>query len=163
MPQPCLKTLMLTSTTPITMPNSELATGVTSLSDPIAPAFAQAENEATHLNPLFQPETLEQLTQALFQEIERHDLTEAFTKFLPLIPSVQPSDPTLAAGFAPTAIPSVPTPPVELSRAAIPGNQAPSFYFLEAASQTNSVLSVAETSRQFPIRLPLIPSSHLLS
>ncbi len=38
--------------------------------------------DPSHLNPLFQPETLDQLTQAVLQEMRKHDLTSAFSQFI---------------------------------------------------------------------------------
>ena len=38
--------------------------------------------DPSHLNPLFQPDTLDQLTQAILQEMRKHDLTSAFSQFI---------------------------------------------------------------------------------
>jgi len=157
MRQPCLKTLMLTSTTPITMPNSELATGVISLSPAIAPALTQGKSEIPHLNPLFQPETLGQLTQALLQEIQQHDLAAEFDEFIPLISSAQSPVPKPADLPHPSIPPvSAFTPPAKFPGASIP-SLAPSFYFLEAASQTQPPLNIEEAFRQFPYSAPIDP------
>lgn len=139
------------------MPNSASATGVTDLSSAIAPALAQGESETSHLNPLFQPETLEQLTQALLQEAQRHDLAAAFAEFIPSIPPIQSPAPE-PSGLVHPGISSVPafTPPVEFPGASIPSS-APSFYFLEAASQTQPPLNIEEPSRQFPYSAPIDP------
>jgi len=139
------------------MPNSELATGVISLSPAIAPALTQGKSEIPHLNPLFQPETLGQLTQALLQEIQQHDLAAEFDEFIPLISSAQSPVPK-PAGLPHLSIPPVSafTPPAKFPRASIP-SLAPSFYFLEAASQTQPPLNIEEAFRQFPHSAPIDP------
>ena len=139
------------------MPNSELATGVISLSPAIAPALTQGKSEIPHLNPLFQPETLGQLTQALLQEIQQHDLAAEFDEFIPLISSAQSPVPKPADLPHPSIPPvSAFTPPAKFPGASIP-SLAPSFYFLEAASQTQPPLNIEEAFRQFPYSAPIDP------
>ena len=139
------------------MPNSELATGVISLSPAIAPALTQGKSEIPNLNPLFQPETLGQLTQALLQEIQQHDLAVEFDEFIPLISSAQSPVPKPADLPHPSIPPvSAFTPPAKFPGASIP-SLAPSFYFLEAASQTQPPLNIEEAFRQFPYLAPIDP------
>ena len=164
MQQPSLKTLMLTNTTPITMPNivsnSEWVTGTTDLSPAHRqadlyeshPAITQTEGEKSHLNPLFQPETLEQLTNALLSEIQGHPLETVFSEVLST-----GKQQSLPSSLPLVEIPSAPSFP-------LPGT-TPSFYFLEELTPTTVFKSAntAETAKPFTYSASIDPffSPHL--
>lgn len=124
--------------------NSEWVTGTTDLSPAHRqadlyeshPVITQTEGEKSHLNPLFQPETLEQLTNVLLSEIQGHPLP-------PSLPLVE--------------IPSTPSFP-------LPG-ATPSFYFLEELTPTTvfKPANTAETAKPFTYSAPIDPffASHL--
>ncbi|MFM7576805.1 MAG: hypothetical protein ACKO5Q_07695, partial [Microcystaceae cyanobacterium] len=89
------------------MPNAEPVTeAVAPQVLPINPEtlpLNPGEGETASLHPLFRPETLEQLTQALLQEIQGQDLAGLATQ----------STPTTLASPAIPALPTL-TPPREL-------------------------------------------------
>lgn len=139
------------------MPNAEPVTeAVAPQVLPINPEtlpLNPGEGETASLHPLFRPETLEQLTQALLQEIQGQDLAGLATQ----------STPTTLASPAIPALPTL-TPPRELAKEfpwdAFPSPD-PSFYFLEEVISSPPVYnssSIGETTaRHFPYSAPIDP------
>ena len=139
------------------MPNAEPVTeAVAPQVLPINPEtlpLNPGEGETASLHPLFRPETLEQLTQALLREIHGQDFVGLATQSTPTV-------------LASPAIPTLPTltPPRELAKE-FPGdttpNHAPSFYFLEAANLPPQTLhpspSLETTAQPFPYSAPIDP------
>jgi cysteine desulfurase/selenocysteine lyase len=128
-------------------------------------------SESSHLNPLFQLDALDQFTQAVLQEMKRHDLTSAFSQFIQsvqegtnsvevldgvtpheVLPILTSSPVSSAVSQSNHPIPS-PTPPAEL---AVVPSPVPSFYFLETVSQIQD-LNLEKTPRQFPYSTPIDP------
>ena len=140
--------------------NSEWVTGTTDLSPAHRqadlyeshPAITQTEGEKSHLNPLFQPETLEQLTNALLSEIQGHPLETVFSEVLST-----GKQQSLPSSLPLVEIPSAPSFP-------LPGT-TPSFYFLEELTPTTVFKSAntAETAKPFTYSASIDPffSPHL--
>ncbi|MFM7573374.1 MAG: family 2A encapsulin nanocompartment cargo protein cysteine desulfurase [Snowella sp.] len=134
--------------------NSEWVTGTTDLSpahqeaelSEITPAFTQTEGEKCHLNPLFQPETLEQLTNALLSEIQGHPLETVFSDVLST-----GKQQSLPSSLPLVEIPSAPS-------FSLPGT-TPSFYFLEELTPTTvfKPANTAETAKPFTYSAPIDP------
>lgn len=141
------------------MPNSESVSGLSSPS--LLPAngetVANQEKKLT-LNPLFQPETLEYLTQTILQEIQGQGLTAVLAEFTPLIHAVQDNSPKPAQLSTLRAIkPSLPS---GQSPGTAGVNSSPHFYFLEATSQASGVRtspSPQQTEPQFSYSAPIDP------
>ncbi len=163
---------MLTSTTPITMPNSELTTepslqdlppGITpvlSEGSPFNPLYFQnsshncgagwaknvKEETETGLNPLFHPETLEQLTHALLAEIQGPDLGPELAEVV----STAKDQTVLSLSTSPlTSLPASPSLP----------SPTPSFYFLEDVTQATTEVTqpVTEIPQSFAYSAPIDP------
>lgn len=90
------------------------------------PASDTLAGEAPHLNPLFQPDTLEQLTQAFLREMQSQELTASLTALAQGVRAFQGHDPDPTARIA---LPSVPNP-----IAPAIASPSPCFYFVEETS-----------------------------
>jgi cysteine desulfurase/selenocysteine lyase len=142
----------------------KLAEDLNSLPDGLPNLSQGVESEAlSHSNPLFEPETLQNLATVLFQEIKQNNLETDLGDFLKTIPapsnsSVHSQPARLLGTVAPNqAIPeqivSTEIPPSQ----GLPASHAvPSFYFLEHLTAPHPDLpTIPALTAQIPSQIPI--------